>query len=279
MKNRFLIYLFAIVLFTSCHTSKEILYFQDIAVNQPEAIVGARDITVQPKDQISIMVSSKDPQLAALFNLTRVQYRAGTADLRSSNNNGEISGYTLDDKGNIDFPVIGTLHIAGMTKSQIAALIKKRLMEEDLVKDPVVTVEFMNLYFSVLGEVKTPGKYNITKDQITLLEAISMAGDLTITGKRDAIFVIREENGERVTHWVDLRSKDIFNRDACSSHCPFVADSCKSMYFVLSSFATLKQTGQLPSLLMLLLKSTIFVFAMILFFFLVIWPTKLFYTL
>lgn len=75
MKNRFLIYLFAIVLFTSCHTSKEILYFQDIAVNQPEAIVGARDITVQPKDQISIMVSSKDPQLAALFNLTRVQYR------------------------------------------------------------------------------------------------------------------------------------------------------------------------------------------------------------
>ena len=189
MKNRFLIYLFAIVLFTSCHTSKEILYFQDIAVNQPEAIVGARDITVQPKDQISIMVSSKDPQLAALFNLTRVQYRAGTADLRSSNNNGEISGYTLDDKGNIDFPVIGTLHIAGMTKSQIAALIKKRLMEEDLVKDPVVTVEFMNLY---------------------LLEAISMAGDLTITGKRDAIFVIREENGERVTHWVDLRSKDIF---------------------------------------------------------------------
>ena len=76
MKNRFLIYLFAIVLFTSCHTSKEILYFQDIAVNQPEAIVGARDITVQPKDQISIMVSSKDPQLAALFNLTRVQYRA-----------------------------------------------------------------------------------------------------------------------------------------------------------------------------------------------------------
>ena len=105
------------------------------------------NITVQPKDQISIMVSSKDPQLAALFNLTRVQYRAGTTDLRSSNNNGEISGYTLDDKGNIDFPVIGTLHIAGMTKSQIAALIKKRLMEEDLVKDPVVTVEFMNLLF------------------------------------------------------------------------------------------------------------------------------------
>lgn len=113
------------VLLVSCNTSKEIVYFQDIVVNQPEAIIGARDITVQPKDQISIMVSSKDPQLAALFNLTRVQYRAGSSDLRSGNINGEISGYTLDDKGNIDFPVVGTLHIAGMTKSQIATLVKK----------------------------------------------------------------------------------------------------------------------------------------------------------
>ena len=196
---------FLCVLLVSCNTSKEIVYFQDIVVNQPEAIIGARDITVQPKDQISIMVSSKDPQLAALFNLTRVQYRAGSTDLRTGSNSGEISGYTLD------FPVIGTLHIAGMTKSQIAALVKKRLMEENLVNDPVVTVEFMNLYFSVLGEVKTPGKYAITKDQITLLEAISVAGDLSIYGKRDAIFVIREENGERVTHWVDIRSKDLFN--------------------------------------------------------------------
>jgi len=205
MKKRFLTLLLGIVLLTSCNTSKEIIYFQDIVVNQPETISGARDITVQPKDQISIMVSSKDPQLAALFNLTRVQYRAGSTDLRTGSNNGEISGYTLDDKGDIDFPIIGTLHIAGMTKSQIAA------MEENLVNDPVVTVEFMNLYFSVLGEVKTPGKYAITKDQITLLEAISMAGDLSIYGKRDAIFVIREENGERVTHWVDIRSKDLFN--------------------------------------------------------------------
>ena len=211
MKKRFLTLLLGIVLLTSCNTSKEIIYFQDIVVNQPETISGARDITVQPKDQISIMVSSKDPQLAALFNLTRVQYRAGSTDLRTGSNNGEISGYTLDDKGDIDFPIIGTLHIAGMTKSQIAALVKKRLMEENLVNDPVVTVEFMNLYFSVLGEVKTPGKYAITKDQITHLEAISMAGDLSIYGKRDAIFVIREENGERVTHWVDIRSKDLFN--------------------------------------------------------------------
>lgn len=158
----------------------------------------------------TIVVSSKDPELAALFNLTRVQQRVGSTGLNNSNNNGEISGYTLDDKGAIDFPVLGNLTVAGMTRSQIAALVKQRLKEENLVNDPVVTVEFMNLSFSVLGEVKTPGKYSISKDYITLLEAISMAGDLTIYGKRDAIFVIREEKGERVTHWVDLRSCDLF---------------------------------------------------------------------
>lgn len=198
------------LLLAACNTSEKIVYFQDIAVNQPEQIQESKDITVLPKDQISIVVSSKDPQLAALFNLTRVQYRAGMNNLASGSYNGEVSGYTLDDQGNIDFPVLGTLHVAGLTKSRIAALIKKRLIDENLVKDPVVTVEFMNLYFSILGEVKNPGKYGITKDQITLLEAISMAGDLTIYGKRDAIFVIREENGERVTHWVDMRSSDIF---------------------------------------------------------------------
>ena len=139
-----------------------------------------------------------------------VQSDARTAGLNNNNNNGEISGYTLDDKGAIDFPVLGNLTVAGMTRSQIAALVKQRLKEENLVNDPVVTVEFMNLSFSVLGEVKTPGKYSISKDYITLLEAISMAGDLTIYGKRDAIFVIREEKGERVTHWVDLRSCDLF---------------------------------------------------------------------
>ena len=185
MKKRFLTLFLGIVLLASCNTSKEILYFQDIVVNQPEVIEGARDITVQPKDQISIVVSSKDPQLAALFNLTKIQYRAGYTDLKGGNNNGEISGYTLDDNGDIDFPVLGTLHIAGMTKGDIAKMIKKRLIDENLVNDPVVTVEFMNLYFSVLGEVKTPGKYAITKDQISLLEAISVAGDLTIHGKRD----------------------------------------------------------------------------------------------
>lgn len=208
MKKILLMAMLALAL-ASCNTSKKIVYFQDIQVNRPEAITEARDITVQPKDQISILVSSKDPQLAALFNLPRVQYRIG--DNNMQNTNGDVSGYTLDTEGYIDFPVLGRLYVAGMTKSEIASYIKKRLMDENLINDPVVTVEFMNLYYSILGEVNSPGKYMITKDQITLLEAISMAGDLTIYGKRDAVFVVREEDGQRVTHWVDLRTQDLFH--------------------------------------------------------------------
>ncbi len=209
MKKNLICLVLLVMTLASCNTSEKILYFQDIVVNRPEVIEATRDITLQPMDQISILVSSKDPELAALFNLTFAQYRAGNG---SSINNygGEMSGYTIDELGEIDFPILGKLHVSGMTKSEVAAMVKKRLMDESLINDPVVTVEFMNLYFSVLGEVSRAGKYSITKDQITILEAIAMAGDLTIYGKRDGIFVIREENGERVTHWVDIRSKDIF---------------------------------------------------------------------
>lgn len=105
--------LFSLALLSSCNTSKEIIYFQDVEVNSPEAVAPPQDITVQPKDQISIVVSSKDPELAALFNLTRVQQRVGSTGLNNSNNNGEISGYTLDDKGAIDFPVLGNLTVGG----------------------------------------------------------------------------------------------------------------------------------------------------------------------
>ena len=195
-----------LTMLASCKTEEKILYFQDVVVNQPEAIQGARDITLQPQDQISINVSSKDAELASLFNLKFTQ----NMTTMNTGNGPSVLGYTLDDEGCIDFPVLGKLKVAGMTRNQIAALIKERLMKENLVKDPVVTVGFMNLYFSVLGEVGSPGKYNITKDQVTLLEALAEAGDLTITGKRDALFVIREEEGQRITHWVDLRSKNLF---------------------------------------------------------------------
>ena len=93
-----------------------------------------------------------------------------------------MSGYTVDSKGNIDFPVLGAIHIEGMTREEVAAHIKKELQSHDLVKEPVVTVEFMNLTVSVMGEVNKPGRYNIEKDHVKVLAALSQAGDLTFYG-------------------------------------------------------------------------------------------------
>lgn len=212
MKRTFKFLLIAIcaILLSSCKTQEKILYFQDVQLNKNEPVVGSRDIRLQPKDQISIIVNSKDPQLAALFNLATSSNQVGMGGGGSGASSSKISGYTIDDKGEIDFPVLGKIKITGMTKSEVAEHVKTSLIEANLINDPVVTVEFMNLYFSALGEVNSPGKYMISKDQITLLEALSMAGDLSIYGIRDGIYVIREENGQRVTYKTDIRSKNLF---------------------------------------------------------------------
>ncbi len=196
----------------SCNATKKILYLQDMQPNSPEAVSAAPSIVVAPMDVISIVVSSKDPQLAALFNLQRSTNSIGGGE--ANNNNGELLGYTIDGNGNIDFPVLGYLHVAGMTRNQIALMIKQQLIDKDLIKDPIVTVDFKNLSFSVIGEVGRPGKYNIDRDRVTLLDALSTAGDITILAKRDGVIVIREKDGVRSNYRVDMRSKDMFSSPA-----------------------------------------------------------------
>ena len=110
-----------------------------------------------------------------------------------------------------DFPILGKIHVAGLTRLQLTELIKNKLIEEDLIKDPVVTVQFLNFKVSVMGEVSRPGSFTINSDRITLLEALSMAGDLTIYGRRDRVAVIREVDGQRTILFHDLRSADIFS--------------------------------------------------------------------
>lgn len=211
MKKHLLLTAVAVVMLAGCKTQREVTYFQDLKVNSPQLIDSIGTVRMEPDDQISIIVSCKEPQLAALYNLVRAQSRIGSSSQGSgSSSNGEISAYTIDNNGNIDFPVLGKLHVAGLTKQEVADLVKRRLVESDQVKDPIVTVEFANLAFSVLGEVNSAGKYPITKNRTTILDAISMAGDLSITGLRDSVFVIREADGKRTAYAVDLRSKDVF---------------------------------------------------------------------
>ena len=191
----------------SCNSSKKVLYMQDATVNVPERIVNLNEIKVQPGDKITIMVSCKDPELAQMFNLVETNTRIGQQ--RSSTN--YVSAYSVDEFGDINFPVLGSVHVAGLTRTGIADLLTKRLEAENLLKNPVVTVEFANLRVSVFGDVAKPATYAITNDRITLYEALSMAGDLNVTGKRDGVYVIREEDGQRTTYKLDLRSADVMN--------------------------------------------------------------------
>lgn len=195
----------SVLVLGSCSTPKQISYFQDLRPGESELTLTApTEIKIQPKDKLSILINSQDLRLTNLFNLPIISQQVGQET--SSNTNRGMSGYTVDSKGNIDFPVLGTLHVQDMTREEVAAYIKKELQSHDLIKDPVVTVEFMNLTVSVMGEVSRPGRYNIDKDHLTILDALSQAGDLTIYGKREKVLVLRNEEGKQRVYGVDLCS-------------------------------------------------------------------------
>lgn len=192
---------------TSCGTPKNVAYFQDLN-NNPDTVITLQNrvITVKPTDKIYIGVKSKDQQISQLFNLT------GSNSSSSSNVSKDAYYYTVDSKGNIDFPVLGTVHVANLSREQVAEKIKKALIDASLVKDPVVTVGLSNLHYSVMGEVNHPGQFAIEDEKVTILDAISNAGDLTITGVRDDVMVLRQENGHQKIYKINLCSgKDVFS--------------------------------------------------------------------
>ena len=199
--NKFLLVLVAVLLaLSSCKTREKVLYFQDIengAVTPTQAI---QPLTFQPGDKLSIVVtSSATPQLAVQFNLPLVTIQAGSANTQGGSQ--QIALYTIDENGCIDIPTLGRTKVSGLTRSDAAAKLR----------DAVVTINSYDQYITILGEVKNPGKQTITKDRLTIIEAIGAAGDLTIHGCRDNILVLRQEGTETKSYYVDLRSKDVMN--------------------------------------------------------------------
>lgn len=192
----------------SCSTPKDVTYFQDITEGYEVAPDNQLSITLKPEDKISIIVTTQDPALSTLFNLVQAQSRVGQTSesaAGASVQQSATSVYTLDPLGNISFPVLGDLHIGGMRRHEVARYIERELKEKDLVKDPIVTVEFVNTGISIIGEVNKPGRYDFNKDRMNLIDAIAMAGDLTPNGRRQNVIVLREgAEGKRVAHRIDL---------------------------------------------------------------------------
>ena len=199
---------------TGCGVPKDVAYFQDVDSATILETAQSTPIKVKPGDKLSIVVKSKDPQLSALFNLPVYSSRIGqggstngsTSELRAYTGaqSESVASYTVTPDGEIDFPVLGYIKVAGMTRAELAGYIKGELMGRELVKDPTVVVEFLSSGISVMGEVNRPGRYDLNRDQLNILEALTLAGDLTINGQRQNVRVVRSENGQVNTYVLDL---------------------------------------------------------------------------
>ena len=197
-------------LLTACQSYKKVPYFQNVeVVNGVEQQEKLYDAKIMPKDLLTIVVSCTNPELATPFNLT-VASNAGIAVSTSSyvTTQPVLQPYLVDNDGNINFPVLGELKLGGLTKREAERLIIDRL-KPYMKETPIVTVRMVNYKISVIGEVTRPGTFTISNEKVNLLEALAMAGDMTVYGLRDNVKLIREDaNGKQQIVTLDLNKAE-----------------------------------------------------------------------
>lgn len=198
MRKLFLTTLLGVVLafLAGCTTPADLVYFQDIDTLKSVKLASEQKIVFRPEDKLTIFVKTRDSEISQLFTLT-----SGNSALANPSTG---RAYTVDSNGEIDFPELGRIRVAGKTREEVAYWIEKELENRKLVNNSVVLVDYRNMGYNVLGEVKKPGRYDITKDHVTIVEAITEAGDLTINGLRTNVLVMRKEGGEMKSYRVNL---------------------------------------------------------------------------
>lgn len=208
MKHTVLFILSVFVLaFTACTSTRDIVYMQDIDEVELQKIVSRYEAKIKKDDLLNIVVSGPDKQVVMPYNLT----------LSDNANGGSINPehtslpYLVDPKGDINFPIFGKIHVEGMTRSQLAQALTDSISRD--VKDPIVYISFRNYKITVLGEVSNPGTYTVSSEKTSLYEALGLAGDLTLTAKRDDIILLREVNGVNKYYKIDLTSAEVMNKD------------------------------------------------------------------
>ena len=203
------IFILGALLLASCATNKRAAYIQQVQTDIPTAIEQDYQIRIKPLDRLTVTLNSKDPELAAPFNAASSYNSLNGLSSYSSSSNGNLQILTVDKEGKIQLPIIGEIDCDGLTRNELAKKIENTIRENGMVHDPIVIIQFADVKFSVLGEVARPGQFSITKDRISLFDALAMAGDLTIYGQRENVALIREENGMRTVHYFDLKNPDI----------------------------------------------------------------------
>ena len=207
LKNHILLISFFILLI-SCGTKQDIVYFQDVDIVGSSNAIENYTPTIRTDDMLTITVSALDQDAARPFNLPMVAFSGDGADIGRAT----MQSYLVDSNGNIDFPVLGTIKLAGLSRIQATELIKDMLI--DYIKNPIVIVRIINYKVTVLGEVAGPGSFTIQNERITILEALGLAGDMTINAERKNILVIREQDGKKTYYRIDITSETVFNSPA-----------------------------------------------------------------
>ena len=209
MKKVLLLLTTAVLAFNACNTKEKVIYFQDLANAETIQVQENENVEFQPGDRLTIVVtSSLTPEDAVSYNLPVVTMQAGS--ISGQNSSSQLSYYTVAPNGTIDIAGIGNVMVAGKTRAELTAEVQS-ILRKGLLNDAIVSISPVNHYITILGEVNNPSRYQLNKDCITLLEAIGMAGDLTIQGNRSNILVMRNENGQVSNYYVDLRSKDVLS--------------------------------------------------------------------
>jgi polysaccharide export outer membrane protein len=193
------------IFFISCTSSRKLVYFNNVGNSTFAGTGKTTGVLITSNDILSINISSLNAEASAIFN-TNNQSTSRTTTLTGANT--ESGGYLVNPEGYIQLPVLGKIKVEGLTKDQIKNNITKLILDQKLLRDPLVEVRFLNYEVTVLGEVGRPTVITVPSEKISMLKAIGLAGDLTIFGKRENVLLIREENGQKVTRHIDLTSPD-----------------------------------------------------------------------
>lgn len=215
---RFLVLLLLVGMLEGCNSSKRVTYFQDTANESLVSLVSDGQIRIKAHDRLTVVVTSKDAELAAPFNSATSYNSLSVNPLGTTSANGtqSLQVRTVDEKGMLYIPIIGDIYCVGKTRSELADEIASKIKAGGYVSDASVNIQFVDMKLFVLGEVTRPGQFDVTRDKITILEALAMAGDMTIFGNRSNVSVIRKVQGsdQNKVYQVNLLSADAMSSPA-----------------------------------------------------------------
>ena len=203
MKYFYALTLCAILCLCSCTSKRSLAYFQDIT-ESTTIPTGDYKVTIQPADELLITVTSSNQRASSLYNMPLIN--PVTSEDLMTNSTSRQQTYIGDSKGDINFPILGNIHVAGMTLETLKDYLTSKISQD--VDDPLVNVQIVNFFVNVVGEVKEPGRYPVKGTRFSVLDAITSAGDLTPYGKREKVMLVREENGQRNTIRLNLNKAE-----------------------------------------------------------------------